>query len=273
MIRSLPHFKGKFRLIRLLYRQKIKSGRNITVNGKYNLQYLLPNIHESIGFQVFADGIYEPETSALICSRIKQGDTLIDIGANIGSVIMPVCRQVPDIKAVCVEASPHVFAYLQKNIQVNNFNNCQLINKAVADGDGKEYDFFSPEEMYGKGALAAEPGVSTVKIKSVSIDSLLSALSIEKIALIKIDIEGYEYFAFKGAELLLSGPDAPDIVFEFLDLAEGNIKDIQPGDAQQFLLNCGYKIYRVRKKGKLEFLQSPMKNGESMLLATKRGNA
>jgi len=60
---------------------------------------------------------------------------------------------------------------------------------------------------------------------------------------IKIDVEGYEYHVFKGAETTLSRPDAPDILFEFVDWAEEKAAGIAIGDAQRILKSYGYRIF------------------------------
>lgn len=61
---------------------------------------------------------------------------MIDIGANIVTIAFPVLKKRKDIQAICIEASPKVFKYLQINHQNNNINNCVLVNKAMGEVDG-----------------------------------------------------------------------------------------------------------------------------------------
>ena len=68
--------------------------------------------------------------------------------------------------------------------------------------------------------MASSFAGSSEKVKTISVDTLLNDLKISELNFIKIDIEGYEYFAFKGAEKTLRHANAPDILFEFLDCAE-----------------------------------------------------
>ena len=128
---------------------------------------------------------------------------------------MPVCKSRPDVKVICVEASRNIFNYLEKNILTNKFDNCVLVNKAVSETDNQEVEFNNPDDLFGKGSMNYLLIGSSEIIKTITIDTLLGGLKIPKIDFIKIDIEGYEYFAFKGAKKTLSHINAPDIIFEF----------------------------------------------------------
>lgn len=270
LIRNLPHFKGKFRLVKWLYKKQLGSAIDETIPGRFGLQYLLPNLKENIAFEIFSDGVYEPETIKMIVQRLPENGVFLDIGANIGSITMPVCQQRQDVRAVCVEASPKVFKYLESNIELNNMQNCQLINQLVGEVDNEAVDFFSPDELFGKGS--SSPVFTNVpeKVRAVTLDTLLSELIIPEVHFIKIDIEGYEYFAFKGAWQLLSRPDAPDILFEFLDWAEKLADGAAPGDAQKILLSFGYQLFKVDKKNRLTKMYTHQTTGEAMIFATKK---
>ena len=268
--RRIPHFKGKFRLVRFLFKSKLKREKDVVISGRDGLVYKLPNLVENIGFEIFADGEYEPDTIRLITDKIPAQGVLIDIGANIGSIAVPVCRKRPDIKAVCIEASPRVFSYLESNISLNGLTNCLPVNKIVSDKDGEEVDFFSPEELFGKGSTAPVFTSVPEKAKTTTLDQLLVQMNITEAHFIKIDIEGYEYFAFKGGEGLLSAANAPDILFEFLDWAEGLVKGIVPGQAQELLLQYGYRLYAIDKNSTLKKIDGFMKKGEAMIFATKK---
>ena len=86
--------------------------------------------------------------------------------------------------------------------------------------------------------------------------------------MIKIDIEGFEYFAFMGGKQLLQGPNAPDILFEFVYWAEEKA-NLQKGSAQQVLLNWGYTLYNLVPGKQPMRLNNILTSGGAQILATR----
>ena len=268
-IRSLPHFKGKFRLLRFIIKKQIRAYKDIIVYGKNNVVYKLPNLKENLAFEIYADGIYERETIETIIKYLPQDGIFLDIGANIGSICIPVSKLRPDVTAICVEASPKVFEYLEYNVKLNKLNNCVLINKLISDKDDELCDFFSPTELFGKGSSNPSFTNESEIIKSITIDTLLKKVSNSIVNFIKIDIEGFECFAFNGAEKTLTNKNAPSILFEFLDSAEKEVHGIKVGDAQKILVKHNYNIFKIKKNKSLEKLNAILLKGETQMLATK----
>ncbi len=270
LFRKLPIFKGKQRLARFLLSSSITNKKDFWVKGKKDCEYLIPNLIENIGFEIFINGIFEEETSNFFVDRIRQNGVFLDLGANIGTVSIPLIKERPDIKIVCVEAAPWIFSYLQKNLARNNMHNVIAVNKVLFYSDNEIVNFYSPNDQFGKGSLSPVFTDKVVKVKSIKIDSLLTDLKIENVDLIKIDVEGYEYHVFKGATELLSRHDAPDILFEFVDWAEENAKGIEIGDSQRILKDMGYKIFYFKEKGELMEVSDILLQGFFMLFATKK---
>lgn len=247
----------------------VNGKKDIRVKGRHHCTYLLPNIQENVGFDIFINGEYEPEIQALIVTLLPENGCFLDLGANIGSIIVPVAKRRPDIKAAGVEAAPWIFPYLQENIAKNNLANVVLINNALFDVDDKELDFFSPHDKFGKGSLSPVFTQEGVKVKTKKVDSIVRQLNIEKVDLIKIDVEGFEYFVFKGAENLLKAQDAPVIIFEFVDWAEQRAMDLQPGSAQQLLMEMGYILYEIEGDSLVK-RDACIREGSCNLIASKK---
>lgn len=140
-LQSLPPFRGKHRLSRWLLGKSIKNQRDIVLKGRNHLQYKIPNFIEPVGFDILINGIYEKETSDFIIKKLPPNGILVDIGANIGAIALPVCRQRGDVKSILIEASPRVFKYLEYNTGLNKLNNCILVNNAMAEKDGQKVSF------------------------------------------------------------------------------------------------------------------------------------
>src|SRR5258706_3570244 len=243
ILRKLPDFKGKQRIARLIYGNYLKKASDSLITGSYGCRYILPNLIETISFEIFINGIYEKDTHEFLLKRIPPNAVLLDLGANIGSIIIPICKRRNDLRVICVEASPWVFEYLKKNVELNGLTNISLVNKAVLDSDDKTIDFFGPMEKFGKGSLTPNYTNKSVPVATIQIDTLLIENNISMVDIIKIDIQGFEYYAFKGAWHLLQSPDAPDILFEFEDWAEGEASGLKAGFAQSLLKEYGYDIY------------------------------
>ncbi|MBV4357853.1 FkbM family methyltransferase [Pinibacter aurantiacus] len=272
LLRSLSNFKGKNRLVKTLYKKTIETATDIRIKGKYNCEYLVPNLKEIIGFSIFADGVYEPETIQLINKLLPQNGCFLDLGANIGAISTPVSAMRPDVKIVSVEAAPWIYAYLKNNIETNGLKNVHIVNKALFDKDDIEIDFYAPEVQFGKGSMAPVFTQNAVKVQAIKVDTLVRQFNIDKVDVIKIDVEGFESFVFNGATELLNRPVAPDIIFEFVDWAENSVPGIKVGAAQEVLLKAGYKLHRI-DGDKLTELKEIQTAGSGNMLATKKASA
>lgn len=262
-----PRFKGKNFLFRNLFSRTISNGNDITLEGKDGSIFKVPNIVENVGFDIFVNGVYEPETIDSIVGCLPQGALMLDIGGNIGAVAVPIALIRPDVNIVSIEASPWIFRYLQENIGYNQLTNVEALNYAVYSENGKELNFYSPRDKYGKGSLASVFSKESILVSTTSIDELMASKLSKVPHLIKVDVEGFEYDVFLGGKELLSGSEAPIIYFEFVDWAEKHAGK-NPGDAQKILLDFGYQIFSVSGKQPVR-LDSIVTSGGCNLVAMK----
>lgn len=131
---------------------------------------------------------------ALLCDS----DVVVDVGANIGTTALAASRAVGDGgKVYAIEAHPRTFQYLASNIALNGAHNIQAIHTAVGNNAGMV--FFSDTKRDDMNSVVTYN--SGVQVSIDTLDRLIPA--VEKIELLKIDVEGYEKFVLQGAEELL----------------------------------------------------------------------
>lgn len=265
IFRALPPFKGKQRLGRMLLKNLIRSQKDFIINGSRDCLYKIPNAVENVGFEILINGIYEPTTVDFISRKISQGGTLLDIGANIGAITIPVCRMRTDIKVIALEAAPWIFDYLNYNLKLNQVGQVEAVNQAIADVGGKRVNFFSPKDKFGKGSMSAVFTSEAVEVGTTTLDELSHQV---KVNFIKIDVEGFEAQAFRGGQRLLQSPDSPNILFEFVDWAEKHAGEV-PGTAQQILMDYGYSLYAFDNGRLHSKISLPLRQGSLLLFATK----
>jgi FkbM family methyltransferase len=267
--RALPDFKGKRRLSRYVFASKIKNATDLMIKGQLDCIYKLPHLHEAVAFDIFVNGIYEKHTHDFLAKHIPPGSVYLDLGMNIGSVAIPLLKRRTDIRCVGVEAAPWIFEYLTDNVNINGLQGrITCINKALAAKEVGPLPFYSPHGQFGKGSLSPVFTQEAIMVDSITIDNLLASMNIHNVGMIKIDIEGFEYFAFQGGSKLLQSPDAPDIVFEFVDWAEERA-NLARGSAQELLLKYGYQLYSMNK-GVIKPLKGIFNSGGAELFASKR---
>ena len=268
-MRRLPNFKGKRRLARWLFGEKIKKGKDILVEGRNGCGYKLPNLSEYLAQEIFVNGIYEPETHKFLVHQIPQNGIFLDLGANIGSIAIPLCKQRTDLRCIAVEASPWIFEYLTFNVELNQLTErISCVNSAITDTAGGQLPFYSPVDQFGKGSFSPVFTNEATMVDTLTIDSLLQERNIRSVATIKIDIEGFEFFAFKGGVSVLSAERAPDILFEFVDWAE-DMAGKEKGSAQRILKEFGYDLYAMENHG-LTPTNEIICKGDKLFFATKK---
>lgn len=169
---------------------------------------------------------------------IKPGDTVIDAGANIGSVAMLFSVLVgKDGKVYAIEAHPQTFKYLTGNIELNAAENIKLFNVALGNKNG-DIQFSNLKSDNRNMVTFGDTGI-TIPLKRL--DEL--EINTENIALLKIDVEGYEKFVIEGATAIL--PKVQCIHFEYIT---NNIIRFgyDPGEILTLLTKYGFTILELQ---------------------------
>lgn len=141
---------------------------------------------------------------------VKPGDTVVDVGANIGTIALPVAKQLGEFgKVYAIEAHPVTFSYMNQNIKINGLKNVVAFNLAIGEKNGLVE--FSDSELDDINVVSRTPSSSkeiATKIISVPMMKLDDfCKNIEKISVLKIDVEGYEKFILENAAETLKKTD------------------------------------------------------------------
>lgn len=247
LLRLLPSsMRGKQRLARWLLNWHPCISGPLCILTRHGHRIHLPNAQEPIAFSLLISGDYEPEVLALLWHRLHPGDTALDIGANVGVFTLPLATRVgPSGKVIAVEASPPVFQYLDRNVRENQLTNVLPLHAAAADQPGEVSFFEAPAHSFGMSGLGNLAGSTTHRVSARTVDEIVSAAGCERVAAMKVDVEGFEVLVFKGARGLIERRELNFIVFEFLDWAEERVPGGKPGDAQRYLRDSGFQLWRL----------------------------
>jgi FkbM family methyltransferase len=244
----------------------------VTVESLAGATFVVPHLAEPVGFHLLVDGQYEPETEDFILSRLSAGGVFVDAGANIGVFTVSAARQVGARgKVLAVEPSPAVFPYLVENIQLNHLQNVLPLRFALSDGTHDRVPFYAaPASHFGMGALAPQFHAEPCSVVTKPLDEVLADNALPFVSVLKVDVEGHELAVFRGARKLLETTPGPAIIFEFCDWAEMRFPHAQPGQAQEFLMRLGYRIWRLEGYGRgSRPLEAPLTSGSAILVAER----
>lgn len=196
--------------------------------------------------RTIAEGVYEPEIVDMVLALLKPGTAYFDVGANIGLLSLPVLARRPDAQVVSVEASPDTMPYLERTHRDAGRANWTVVNAAVGDRSG-EVEFWS-----GGAARGAFDGLKdtgrgggkhAIKVTMRTLDDLWQEIGRPPVSVIKIDIEGGETLALRGAKALLE-QTRPAVIIEW---SATNLKayGIAPESLFELCGQIGYTAYAI----------------------------
>jgi len=198
---------------------------------------LFPN--DAIAQHVKSGKPWEPHFKIVVQHLVKEGDTVIDCGANFGynSVIMG--KQIGDIgKLFAFEPQRIVNQQLNGNLILNNIYNASVIHAALGNKQG--LTTMSPvpydKDWVNIGDTSVGEGGDEVQVITLDMIDLQPNF-------IKMDVQGYELFALQGGEQTLKN-HTPDIFIEIEEhqLAKFNVTKEQLVD---YIKSFGYRMFRI----------------------------
>ncbi len=179
---------GKYLPMRWFYKNILPLGMSSEI--KYEGGTLYIGEKDTAGYSFIPYEVFERE---VMRKNIKEGDIIIDIGANVGFYTLLFSKWVGEKGMVyAFEPEKTNFKILKHNVETNRCSNVVCFN--LATSDIKEYKELFISDKLGEHSFASK--TRTIQIcKTDTIDNLFRN---KRIDFIKMDIEGWEYFALKG---------------------------------------------------------------------------
>jgi FkbM family methyltransferase len=221
---------------------------------------------------LFLTGTFEPNELVWVSQVLAKGMTFIDVGANMGVYSMFASRLVGNSgTVVALEPSTRDFQRLAFHVGLNNLERVRCFHVAASDDNGQAplkvaTNQHSGHNTFGAFAwpnieLAAEEIVQTRRL-----DALVSEQRLERVDLVKIDVEGHELRALKGAVETLAR-FRPRILIEVFNDAL-RAQGTTAAEILAFLREKGYTLHEFSDAtGELGPLTASLEGGSRNLVA------
>lgn len=192
-------------------------------------------------------GVREPLETQLVKKQIKEGDVVLDIGANLGYYTLIFARLVGSKGTVySFEPEPYNFSLLKKNVDINGYKNVRLENAAISNKNGNTRLYLAKEHT-GMHRIYPSRWVSKnyAEVKMIRLDDYFKDDFLKnRISFIKIDVEGSELSVLQGMQSLLDNNKEVKIMLEFVP---SSIREFgaKPMDILELIEDNGFKFYFI----------------------------
>lgn len=201
------------------------------------------DLRELIDFRIYFGRGWEPLTRQFLEGELRPGSTILEVGANVGSLTLEIARLVGRDGAVhAIEPTAGAFRKLERNLSLNAdlVPRVHLHRMLVTDGDGST----PTRELRWSWRIDREPVEREhVAVPAVSIDRMVSTVGLARLDLLKVDVDGYEMKVLRGATETLER-FRPTILIELDDASLATQGD-SVGSAVEFLEARGFRGTRL----------------------------
>jgi len=170
---------------------------------------------EETGRRMYYYKEYEPAQENVFLELVQPHSLVFDIGANLG--LFSLLSASKGAHVVSFEPSRLLAARFSENVALNSLPNILLVQEAVSNCQGTIPFYETRAGNCGVGRVFAfghdENAAASYSVRTDTVDSCVARFAMP--ALIKMDIEGAEWLALKGASETFTRADAPDLLIEF----------------------------------------------------------
>ncbi len=156
-------------------------------------------------------GIHEFYDMGFVMHALRDSDTFIDIGANVGSYTV-LAGSAVGASCISIEPVPSTFTHLVENIELNSINDrVDHLNIALGETPGK-LRFSTDKDTMNHVIAESEDCQRCIEVEVKSLDDVVR----ERVpTVIKMDVEGWEANVVAGAKNILSQESPLALIMEF----------------------------------------------------------
>ena len=260
----LTHIKQK-KLLRNFYRYAISrmtyllfllsnyfvlNIKNITLDVKlasYSASFYISSLNEFVRVKSFSG---EKNVITFLLDEISLGDTVMDIGANIGTHSILFSKKTSsEGKVFSIEPNNLSASRLRDNIDLNKLNNIDVFEVGFGEKNKEEILSIASDPSYGKSRILKDfiGKPLTQKIHIVNGDEFIRDNKLEIPNVIKIDVEGYENEVIKGLSNTLNNPKCRVVMCEFNFLGDEDLFE-KKGFEVIYSSKRGLDTHRIYRK-------------------------
>ena len=178
----------------------IKFDNSFSISNCIHGTMVWPKDDGVIGPCLLSYGEWSEGENIIMSQFIEEGDTVIDIGANIGTTVLSLSKKVGEKgKVLAFEPQSQISQCLNTNLTLNGITNVIVDNAAVSKNCGwakiNDKDF-EESGRYGEAGISDN---GTTKVRTINLDEIET----DNCSLVKIDIEGHEWDAIQGGSKFL----------------------------------------------------------------------
>lgn len=205
--------------------------------------------------ELFLFNEIEPNEVNIWSKILRKGFNVVDGGANLGFFSLLASKKVGSNGNVfAFEPVPFTCEALKKNIIVSKAKNIQIFQLALSNKSGiSKINLVLDDPIKGNSSLGELKGYincEKIECKLVTLDEIFTNIQIQ---LIKLDVEGGELNALKGAVHILKRNENPVITFEWNRITSSAF-GYEPEDILFFLKKFDYDFYTADVQGLVQFI-------------------
>lgn len=197
---------------------------------------------------LFGDGFYDCESRELRLfeSVLTPGMTVVDVGCNLGVYSLLAGKLVqPGGSVHAFEPSPSEYYHGLQNIRLNGLDNISLNQVALAESAGVRNLYIAPGGNHGINSLGnANCGTRICPVQCVKLDDYVQERNIQRLDIVKIDVEGAERLVLEGAVNTLTSLH-PGLLLIEMNEEYSQALGTSTVESKRFLHRLGYNLFRV----------------------------